>query len=116
MVVEAIGFLLFVTGPLLAILLVRTRGKVRPLTAYVAAIAGAGFGLGALALAVYVQIQWERAHATDGAFVMIGGPSAGRHFLAIGLLVLFACVVASLFLLVQWSVGRLTSTWRRRGV
>lgn len=113
LVIEATGFFLFLLGPLLAILLVRTRGRVRPLTAYVAAIAGAAFGLGALALGTYVQIRWERAHASGAQyFAMIGDPSISRHLVAIGGLVLFACVVASLFLLVQWSLDRLRSTRR----
>jgi hypothetical protein len=101
-------------GPVLALLALRLRGRVRPLAAVGTAIVAEFVSLGLFIVSPFVGLRW---HLLPSGFVVLGSVAAiGHHLTGLAVLALYGSVVAGLFLLVQWAIGRLTSAWSGRGV
>jgi hypothetical protein len=92
-----------VLGPTLALLVLRFWGPVRLGAAIAAAVAGQ-----ALAFTAYAVWQRVRLHTAPVVFYL-PNPTVGGRLMAIGVLLMIAILVATVFMGVQFALGRLTS-------
>ena len=92
-----------VLGPTLALVVLRLWGPVQPRTAIAAAVGGQ-----ALALTAYAVWERSRLHTAPVVFYLPNPTVSGRLW-AIGLLLIIAVLVATVFMGVQFVLGRLTS-------
>jgi hypothetical protein len=105
--------------PLLVLLVVRARGPLQPIVAFRTAILAELASLGVLYCLVLALVKWQRTHPMHGSTVYLFDFGPGwlwRRLVGIGVLLAVACITASVFLLGQWMVRRLTSSWSQRGV
>ena len=92
-----------ILGPTLALLVLRFWGPVQPGRAIAAAVGGQ-----ALAFTAYAVWERSRLHTAPVVFYL-PNPTVGGRLMAIGLLLLIAILVATVFMGVQFALGRLTS-------
>ena len=109
--------LLILLAPAAALAVVRAWGPLSPLTAVAVAILGEAAGLAVMRL----RLRWLLAHpeyVPNGAAIAWSAtpPSWPRRLSALALFSLYASLVAAIFLLGQWGIGRLTGAWSGRGV
>ena len=112
------GSEIFLVGPVIALLVLRWRGPVRPSVAFGTAVVAEFVSLILFIMWIFAIVRWHWfSHEGAYATVMVGWtPSVWRPLMGLGLLALLGCLIAALFLLIQWFAGRLTSAWSRRGV
>jgi len=107
---------LLLIGPVAVLLVLRLRGPVPPWKAFAGAILAELACVVALYLSIFALIAWQRLHQSDHGTVVVlmawGTPWIWPRLREFGVLVLLACVIASVFLGGQWVAGRV---FRRSG-